>query len=192
MEMMSPGAALIPREAIRPLKRVEYEQLVAQGCFEDERVELVFGAVVTMSPPDPAHSESIRRLDALLTTQLGDRAVVDTQNPFAATDDSEPQPDVFVVPAADYWRAHPTRAFLIIEVSRSSLAYDQGPKALLYGAAEIDEYWIVDHVHSVVRVHRDRRAGTWRSITTHDRGEVLALAAFPDVEIAVAAILPPA
>jgi Uma2 family endonuclease len=68
---------------------------------------------------------------------------------------------------------------------------DKGPKALLYGLADVDEYWIVNHVDAVVEVYRDRHAGEWRHKSTHQRGETIAMLAFPDVAIAVAEILPP-
>ena len=191
MVMLPSGAALIPPQQIRRIRRVEYERLVADGFFHDERVELVFGTVVEMTPIDPAHSESVDKVDRLLMRKLGDRARVRCQSPFAATDDSEPQPDVYVVPNGDYWRAHPDRAFLVVEVSRSSLEYDRAVKSLLYGFSVVDEYWIVNHVDGVVEVRRDRRDGVWNTVTVHQRGEVVSMLAFPDVQIPVAEILPP-
>lgn len=176
---------------IRPLKRVEYERLAADGCFEDEKVELLFGVVVPMAPIDPSHSESTEVIGEVLRRKLGDRARVRSQNPFAASDISEPEPDVFVVPNGDYWREHPARAFLVVEVARSSLPRDRGPKLALYALAEVDEYWIVNHVEGVIEVYRDRHAGEWRRKSTHQRGETIAMVAFPDVEVAVSEVLPP-
>ena len=175
----------------RPLKRVEYERLAAEGFFDDERVELLFGMVVPMSPTDPAHSESSHRVRRCLEQGLGERASVRDHKPFAASEISEPEPDVMVVPAGEYWNDHPTRAFLIVEVARTSLAKDRGPKADLYGLAVVDEYWIVNHVDGVVEVYRDRHEGQWRTRSTHGRGEVIRMRAFSDVEIAVSDILPP-
>jgi Uma2 family endonuclease len=176
---------------LRRLKRVEYEKLATEGCFDRERVELVFGMVVAMPPIDPAHGESVDRLDAMLRRQLTDRARVRCQGAFAATEDSEPQPDLYVFPIGDYWSVQPDRAYLVIEVARSSLDYDRETKSALYGVSQVDEYWIVNHVEGVVEVYRDRRDGRWRTMTTHDRGETIALVAFPDVKIPVAEILPP-
>src|SRR5690606_39723225 len=110
MQMLPRGAEQLAGEKIRPLKRVEYDKLVAEGCFDDERLELLFGVVVEMSPPDPEHGESVHRVLSVLLSQIGDRANVRSQLPLAATDDSEPQPDVFVVPNGNYWHAHPDRA----------------------------------------------------------------------------------
>lgn len=192
VKMLSKHASLISNP-IRPLKRVEYEKLAADGCFLNERVELLFGMVVEMSPIDPAHRESVRRIDAILQRMLGDRAHVTCQGPFAATDDSEPEPDIYVSPVGDYWRAHPSRALLVVEVARSSLRQDRGPKALLYSISEVDEYWIVNHVDACVEVYRGRQLdGSWTSCTTHGRSETIAMLAFPDVALAIAEILPPA
>jgi Uma2 family endonuclease len=189
--MLPPDAHEVDPENIRPLRRVEYDRLVADGFFHDERVELVFGQVVRMSPIDPAHAESTDRIVTMLHKLLGDRGRIRRQSSFAARDDSEPEPDVLVVPNRDYWREHPSRAFLVIEVARSSLRWDRGTKALLYGLSEVEEYWIVNHVDGVVEVFRDRHDGTWRSRTMYGRSDTIALLAFPDVMISVGEILPP-
>jgi len=191
MRMSTPEAIIRANAPIRPLKRVEYERLAADGCFADERVELLFGVVVPMTPIDPSHSESTEVIRELLRRKLANRARVRSQNPFAASEISEPEPDVFVVPDREYWREHPARAFLIVEVARSSLPRDRGPKLALYALADVDEYWLVNHVDGVVEVYRDPHAGEWRSRSTHQRGDTIAMAAFPDVEVAVSEVLPP-
>jgi Uma2 family endonuclease len=99
---------------------------------------------------------------------------------------------VYVAPAGNYWHDHPSRAYLVVEVARSSLAYDREEKALLYALSEVDEYWLVDHVHGLVEVRRDRHEGTWRTLATHGRADTIAMLAFPDVAIPVGEILPPA
>ena len=192
METMStPETIIRANEPIRPLKRIEYERLAAEGFFEDEKVELLFGMVVPMTPSDPAHSASGRLVRRALERQLAERAEVCSQDPFAASDISEPEPDIMVVPTAEYWTEHPMKAYLIVEIARSSLRKDQGPKAVLYGLAEVHEYWIVNHVDECIEVYRDRHAGTWRSKAVYLRGETVAMLAFPDVTIPVSEILPP-
>lgn len=192
MEMLSPHAALLANERIRPLKRVEYEKLANDGFFDDEKVELLFGMVVEMTPIDGHHVASVYWVREHLARGLGDRAMILSQSPFAATEDSEPEPDVFVIPNRDLWNhEHPDTAHLIVEVARSSIYRDKGPKAMLYGLSQVDEYWIVDHVDGVVEVLRDRRDGKWQTRTTHRRGEIIAMLRFPDVQLAVSEILPP-
>jgi Uma2 family endonuclease len=190
MVMTSP-AEILATEPIRPLKRVEYETLAAAGCFDDEKVELLFGVVVEMTPIDTTHVASVYHVRRTIERGLADRARVMSQSPFAASDDSMPEPDVFVVPNADYWNEHPTSALLVVEVARTSLRRDRGVKAMLYATCAVDEYWIVDVAGGVVEVYRDRHQGAWRTKTTHARGETIAMRAFPDVVVAVAEILPP-
>ena len=192
MEIMSnPETVLRANIGHRPLKRVEYDRLAQLGYFENEKVELLFGMVVPMPPIDPAHEASKHVVSDLLRERLGKRAHVRLCNPLAASDISEPEPDVMVVPDYDLWEQHPSKAHLVIEVSRSSLRQDKTVKTVLYGLAEIEEYWIVNHVEEVVEVYRDRHAGDWRQKMTYTRGQSIAMVAFPDVEIEVAAILPP-
>lgn len=190
MEAMSGESPSVTNQPMRRLRRAEYDALVALGTFQNERVELVFGQVVAMSPIDPSHARSTTLLAKQLTIALGARAEVHCQQPIAATDDSEPEPDVYVTSGGS-WTEHASHAYLVVEVARSSLAYDRTEKALLYGLAEVEEYWIVDIEHGLVEVRRDRDRGAWRTISTHRRGETIAMRAFPDVTIDVSSVLPP-
>ncbi len=190
MEMTTP-TEILGTERIRPLKRVEYDRLASLGFFEDERVELLFGVVCEMAPNDPAHAETTDEVRAVLARALGDRARVLSQRPFAATETSEPEPDVFVVPSGRYWNQHPGRAFLVVEVARSSLRTDRRVKAPLYGASAVDEYWIVAVDEGFVEVYRDAKDGLWQMKSTHHRGEVIGLSAIAGVEVAVSDLLPP-
>jgi Uma2 family endonuclease len=174
----------------RGLKRREFDALVAQGCFDDERVELLYGMVVPMSPIDPAHREAVTRLQELLIEQLRTRARVRIQSLFAATDDSDPEPDVSVIPNRRFWQELPDHAFLVVEVARTSLRRDRA-KQYLYAKGNVDEYWVVNHAEACIVVFRDARDGAWQTKTTHGRGEVLSPLAFPDVRIPVDEILPP-
>src|SRR5580704_11900392 len=91
-------------------------------------------------------STSVTRLNKLLVRALGDRAEVRVQAPFGASDVSEPEPDLAVVPPGSYLDEHPSRAHLLIEVADSSLQDDRRIKGPLYAAAGVPEYWIVDLV----------------------------------------------
>src|SRR5262245_31776495 len=102
------------------------------GLFADERVELLYGVIVRMTPKSPPHDSGIDTLTELLVLALHGKATIRVQNAFAASDHSEPEPDLAVVPKADYSRAHPTAAWLIVEVAHSSLRTDRGVKAKLY------------------------------------------------------------
>lgn len=171
-------------ERIRPLRRVEYDRLVAIGAFEDEKIELLEGVLVPMSPIGPEHSGTLDQLAARLFPALVGRAVVRIQSPFAARDDSEPEPDVAVVPLGDYRTAHPHRAELIIEVAETSLARDRR-KCRLYAECRVPEYWIVNLVDRCIEVYRDPGTSTYRSLVTFRRGESVQLLGFPDIVVRV-------
>jgi Putative restriction endonuclease len=110
-------------------------------------------------------------------------------SPRALSDDSEPEPDIAVVPDGDYRERHPDRAVLVVEVAESSLPKDRGVKTALDATAEIAEFWLVNLQESVIEVHRRPSAGCYESVERIDsRGEV-GPHAYPAVRIAAADLL---
>lgn len=174
-----------------PISRAEYDELVRRGAFDDARVELLYGRIVSMSPIGKEHRYSVTKLARLFIESLSRRADVHVQQPFAAPDESEPEPDVAIVAPGDYLDDHPKTAWLIIEVADSSLARDRA-KAKLYASAGVTEYWIVNLVDGVVEAHREPQAHGYATSTRHGRGDVLQLQRFPDIAVRVADVLPPA
>jgi hypothetical protein len=71
-----------PPAPTRRWTRVEYERLVELGVFQ----------------PGERHAAAIRRAVAVLRGALGDDWQIDSQLPIALDEDSEPEPDVSVVP----------------------------------------------------------------------------------------------
>ena len=175
---------------VRPLRRCEYDQLVDTGAFADERIELIDGWLVTMSPQDAQHAYTVQRLARELTVNLDRRAAVRTQMPLALSDVSEPEPDVAVVHDADYSVHHPSTAFLIVEVSTSSLRRDRTVKAPIYARAGIPDYWIIDLQSRLVDVHRGPSDAGYSNVTSHREDEALTLLNFPDVQVQIHSILP--
>jgi hypothetical protein len=115
---------------------------------------------------------------------------VRVQSPLALSDDSEPEPDIAVVPAAEYRRAHPTQALLVVEVADTSVQKDRGIKTALYATADIPEFWLVNLIDRVVEIHRTPVSGRYTDVQLVDHGGHLTSAAFRDVRIAVADLLP--
>lgn len=181
--------AELPAESFRPLKREEYDRLVSAGVFEGERLELLLGVLVAMTPQDPRHAAVVQRLNRLLTRALGDRSDVRVQLPLAVSDVSEPEPDVAVVPRGDTDDAHPSTAHLVVEVAWSSLAKDRKLKSELYAEAEVPEYWLVDVAGKEIEVCRKPVAGRYAERAVRRRGESIRLVAYPDVEVAVADVV---
>jgi Uma2 family endonuclease len=190
-EGMSQGSELKVAEALRrPLRRVEYDKLVEAGLLRDERVELLYGSIVQMSPIGAPHGGTVQRLNELLVLALHGRASVRIQSPFAASDASEPEPDVAVVPVGRYTTAHPSLAMLLIEVADSSLAVDRETKARLYAESSVPEYWVVNLVDRIIEVHTTIVRAVYTRVIPYQAGESVRLESFPDVSIAAAEVLP--
>jgi Uma2 family endonuclease len=184
--MLDPS--LLAPERQRLLLRKEYDRLVAEGFFEDERVELLHGVLVTMSPQGGRHSAVTAHVAQRLIRALDESFDVRAHSPFAASDYSEPEPDVGVYPRGSY-ADHPERAFLLVEVADSSLSKDRRIKTGIYAAAGVPEYWIVDLDHDEIEVlTAPERDGYARRAILH-RGDTLRPAALPGAAIAVADVL---
>jgi Uma2 family endonuclease len=124
--------------------------------FDGERLELLRGSLVTMSPQGEEHCDPVVELNELLVLALRGRARVRCQCPLALSDDSEPEPDFAIVPLTrpPGERGHPRRGHLVIEVAASSLGRDRELKAALYAEHGVPEYWIVDVQGRLVLVNR--------------------------------------
>lgn len=177
----------VPR--IRPLFRDEYEKLAALGAFEDERIELLEGALVEMGPPGPPHSSSVDKLTMLLAPAVVGRAIVRVQGPFAAENISEPQPDLMLMALGDYTSAHPEQALLVIEVSESSLKKDRGIKQRIYARNGTQDYWIVNLVEHVIEVYREPQGERYTLVQRFAPGDSITPLAFPELLIPVNGVL---
>ena len=176
------------------LKLHDYHRLGEAGILgEDDRVELLEGQLVDMSPIGPRHALVVDALNELLVLAVAGLAVVRVQNPIVLDDASEPQPDFTLLrkPWHGYPDAHPRPpdVYLLIEVADSSLEFDLGAKLELYARAGIREFWVVDLTSNRVLVHRDPREGRYDSVATVDTSGVLQVEALPGVTISAARVL---
>ena len=178
--------------AIAPTKRRftvdEYHLMVQAGILaEDDRVELIRGEVVEMTPIGRRHAGCVDRLTRLFTSRLGDRAIVRVQNPVPVSADSEPQPDLTLLrPCPDFYVETPLRpedVLLVIEVADTSAAADRAVKIPLYAEAGIREAWLVDLAAGRVEAYRTPRAGAYRDRLTLERGASFAPESFPDLAL---------
>ncbi len=100
--------------------RKEYDHLVELGILhEDEPIELIGGQMVVAEPKGTPHSTSVGLTAEALRAAFGRGWVVRVQDAIALDDESEPEPDVAVVPGQwrDYRAEHPSRPVLIVEVA---------------------------------------------------------------------------
>src|SRR5215813_6167875 len=172
----------------RRFTRAEYYRMAEVGILgEDDRLELIRGEIIEMSPIGRRHTAFVGNLTQLLVVRLAGRALVWVQNPVVLADDTEAKPDLAVlrrrrVPYKER-EAWAEDTLLLIEVADSSLAYDRTTKLRLYAEADIPECWVVDGISEAVEVHRTPGPDGYRDVTRVTGTVTLALQAFPDVEI---------
>ncbi len=172
----------------------EYHRMAEAGILhEDDRIELIRGEIVQMSPIDPPHSSSVAALVDLFVRRLAGRAIVWPQNPIVIVPDSEPQPDVVLLRhRSDFYRvAHPGSGdvLLLVEIADSSLRYDRRVKLPLYAESGVAEVWIMDVEGKAVEVYRSPGPDGYRDVRRVSRGTSFAPEAFPDVLLTIADIL---
>ncbi len=126
---------------------------------EYDRIELIDGDLILMAPNGPPHSAVVARLNKLLVLSAGDFAIVSPGSSVNLGEYSMPQPDLILLkPRADYYSGRlptPSDVILVVEVSDSSVAFDQGFKRSLYARHGIAEYWVVDIPGRRVHVYRE-------------------------------------
>jgi Uma2 family endonuclease len=149
-------------EALLPLSLENYHRLVEAGGFEGERVELLDGLLVRMSPKSEGHEAATEFLLEWLMNHVDlSRYVIGCQRALTIGD-SEPEPDLVVRERDAPKPYHPSSAVLLIEVAASSLPVDLAVKAPLYASAAIAEYWVLDLDGRRAIVHREPEAGGYR------------------------------
>jgi Uma2 family endonuclease len=179
------------RESRRPITVAEYHRMIDVGSLgEDDRVQLIAGAIVAMTPQGPAHALAIQSLTRLLAQGLPADLALRPQLPLTLLDDSEPEPDLAVVRLSDARSRehHPRTALLVVEVAGDSLRLDRQMKAGLYARAEIPDYWIVNLAEGTVEVHRDPdpEAGVYRAKSVVYSEGTLTASSVPGLVIRVA------
>ena len=184
---------------LRRWTRAEYDRLIDLGVFEGDNIELIGGQLIVAEPKGAYHSSAVGTVHDALRAVLPPGWSVRIQDAVSLDDESEPEPDLVVVPGrpADYRHAHPATAPLVIEVSDSRLAFDRVHKGSLFARAGIQDYWIVNLIDRVLEVHREPVADAaavygWHyvSVTRLTPGEHVALLALPEARIAVADLFP--
>lgn len=185
---------------LRQWTREEYLKMAEAGVFAPgERVELIEGEIIAMTPQKGPHMTGITLVSEELRRAFGKGFVVRVQGPLNLGSLSEPEPDLAVVRGSprDYRDAHPTTAILVVEVSDTTLELDRLQKASLYARAGIPEYWILNLPERVLEVYRnpatlpDRALGYgYRSSQRLDATASVAPLASPTTGIAVVDLLP--
>jgi len=183
----------------RRFTRAEYYEMERLGWFIDQRVELIAGEIIVMPSFNPPHPAATKLTERALEAAFGTGFHARVQQPLTLPDDSEPEPDIAIVPGQprDYAANHPTTAPLVVEVSESTLRYDQNTKGSLYAAAGLQEYWIVNLVDRQLEVRRNPVAdltqfygAAYADETFLQAADHVTALAAPQARIAVADLLP--
>ena len=178
----------------------EYHRLIKLGFLtEDDRVELIRGELVQMAAKGTLHSVCNTKLVRELDRLVGDRAVVRGQEPIILPADSEPEPDVVIAQGQpdDYLSNHPypKDILLVIEVSDSTLDYDQTAKLFLYTEDQIQDYWIVNLVANQLERYSQPYQDTqgnfgYRMKQIALRNETVSIPGFPDLRLDLNRVFP--
>ncbi len=172
----------------------QYHKMVESGILcENDRVELIRGEIVEMSPIGRRHAACVKRLNRLFYRKLGDSVLIGVQDPVELDDTSEPQPDIVLLqPREDFYESASPQAsdiFLLIEVADTTVQYDRQVKIPLYAEDNIAEVWLVDINGQCVEVYREPASDGYQNIQKFERGQTLSILAFGDVNITVNEVL---
>jgi Uma2 family endonuclease len=171
----------------------EYHRLPQAGVLrEQERLELINGEILTMTPIGSYHASRVNRLTRVFTRIFGDRVIVQVQNPVKIDNYSEPEPDLALLkPQADFYAARlpePPDVLLIVEVADTSLAYDRDVKLPLYAKQGIPEAWLVNLPNNCVEVFAEPSPQGYELHRIFRKGMVTS-PTLPDLQVALTEIL---
>ena len=195
-----PAIAPVPPPAIvretRKFTVAEYFRMAEAGILrEKERVELIDGEVLIMPPMGHYHIGGVARYARVFISRAANRYTVLIQSTIRLGAHFAPEPDLVLVKYRedDYYFAHagPEDVLLIIEVADSSLAHDRAVKARRYGQAGIPETWILNLPEDCLERFTEPGPEGYARHHILRRGDTVRLAALPDLELAVAELLPP-
>lgn len=183
---MATIAENLPRR--HKLTVTDYYRLAAAGSLsEDDRVELIDGEIIDMTPIGSRHASRVGYLTQLLINAVGERALVWTQNPARLGMYSEPQPDLMLLkPKTDFYASGhpmPEDVLLVIEVADTSLKYDRDTKVPLYARHGIPEVWLVDIENRRLTVYREPGQESYRTVIDPAPPGETPLSALKDVRI---------
>jgi len=171
----------------------EYQRMVEVGILtEDDRVELLAGKMIQMSPSGRRHTICINALNTAFAPFYKE-VIVSIQNPLQLDELSMPEPDVALVKRIRSGQSldipSANSCILVIEVAESSLEKDAQIKSGLYAKSLIPEYWVVDLVNDQVLVFRDPKEGAYQSRQVFTAGDVISFSTL-DCSFQVSDFLP--
>lgn len=172
----------------------EYHKMEEVGILNHlDKVELIKGEILHMSPIGSKHQGVINRITTLFVPLFSNKAIVQVQGPIQVDDLSEPVPDVMLLKSRKdfYTKKHalPKDVFLLIEVAASSLQYDRAVKLPIYANSKIKEYWIVNLEDEQIEIYRNPKNGIYKSNSIASLGDKISCSAFSKKTFSVKDIL---
>jgi len=172
----------------------DYYRMAEAGILKPEdRVELIEGEILEMSPIGNRHAGCVNRANDLFTFLFRGKAIVTVQNPARLNEYNEPQPDLLLAKRrADYYASkHPTGEdiYLAVEIADTTLRKDRNLKVPIYARLGIPEVWIGDLQHDRLLVFRDPRGNSYQTNLTLHRSDPLFVTAFPEITFKVEDLL---
>ena len=178
----------------RLLTTADYHSMIEAGILgPEDRVELLAGEIYEASSVGSPHAACVMRLTRWFSSRIGERGLVNVQNPIELSSLSEPEPDLtLLVPRRSFYadrHPRPDEVLLLIEVAATSYDFDRDLKLPLYAEAGIREVWLIALDHRVVEVHREPGEGSYRQTERLQAGDTVTPIAFPDLEADVGYLL---
>ena len=197
MTTMTDTAVATPPQTLPVRRRFtvdEYFALAEAGILhEDDRVELIDGEIIVMSPINDPHRKSVNWLSLLLIEAFRRRAMVQVQSTIRLNDATAPEPDIAVIrfrSINDPVTVTPEEIYFLVEVADSSLGFDRESKLPRYAAAGLPEVWVANLVNRQVEVPSNPVGGAYRNVLIVHTGATVSPQAFPDVTLAINDFLP--
>lgn len=180
---------------LRQITVEEYDAMIENGVFnEDDKVELLNGAIIEKMPKGNKHSAATDRIAKFFDRNFNEILFVRNQNPIWLDEYSEPEPDIVLAALRDdeYENSHPRPAeiYLILEVADSTLGYDRNTKNPAYAQAGIRQYLILNVQEKTLEDYREPSADGFQSKQTYRAGQEFNLSAFPEITLRVDDFLP--
>lgn len=172
----------------RPFTTAEYHRLIEAGILtEDDRVELIDGEIIQMTPIGPRHAACVDRLAEFLTGRIKKLAIVRVQNPIELSEYSEPQPDIALIKRRTdfYSQSHPVPedVLVAVEVADTTVETDRKVKLPAYARAGIAEAWLVDLYSDRIEVHSRPAGGVYQEVRIVLRGQRVVSATVPQLKL---------
>ena len=167
-----------------PVSYVSPEEYLEKERLSDERHEYIYGEIVAMARPTPAHGVIVRKAARGLERRLetkGCRTFTESLRVSVGWGELMTYPDVVLVCGEPQWTDDKRDTlrnpkFIVEVLSPSTMDYDRGTKARLYWMlSSMSEYLFIDPTPVNIEHWRRLPTGNWEVAIIRDREAILRL-----------------